>query len=70
MATENPWIEWTGGDCPVSKSTLVDVYFRGDEYRGLDRPAGPSCRAGEVTWDRPFAHDGLGDIIAYRVVSA
>ena len=35
----NDWIEWTGGDCPVAKGTLVDVKYR-DGVEALGVTAG------------------------------
>lgn len=54
---DDDWIQWGGGDCPVSHDAMVIVRLRdGTEY-----PAHP---AKSYTWD----FFGLGDIVAYRVV--
>lgn len=57
---EGEWIEWRGGECPVSADTLVDCKRAdGDEY--AEYPAG------SVYW----YDSGCGDsIIAYRVVKS
>lgn len=52
------WIEWEGGECPVSGDTEVDVRFRtGSTDSGN--------RASSWAWDR---WDESADIVAYRVV--
>lgn len=55
---DDGWIEWGGGECPLSENTAIDFICRdGDE--GFD------YEAREIGWH----HDGAGDdIIAYRVV--
>ena len=68
----NDWIEWTGGDCPVAKGTLVDVKYRGGR-------SAHGVTAG-TEWGEPdhvsdngnnaedWYHDGIGaDISAYRL---
>lgn len=57
------WVEWNGGECPVRKGALVDVWHRdGNVFR--DVVVGPSGVFAE-----DWSHDGHdGDIIAYRVV--
>jgi len=73
-ATANAWIEWTGGDCPVSHDTVVDV-------RHADGKVTEAVRAGDAIDDDPFygfdwwAHketqvDTTGFINRYRVVPA
>lgn len=55
------WIHWTGGDCPVDQSAVVEY-----RLRGADSPPRDPKPAFLLRWD----HAGvLGDIIAYRVVS-
>ena len=51
------WIEWSGGECPVSGETLVEVVLRNGEDE--------KEQAGECFWRHGL---GDGDIIAYRVV--
>lgn len=55
------WIEWKGGDCPVSSETEVQVRMR-DGFIGV----APACT---FRWNLA-AHDQFpaADIIAYRVV--
>ena len=66
------WIEWTGGDCPVAKGTLVDVKYRdGRSARGVT--AGTEWgESGHVSDNgknaEGWSHDGIGaDIVAYRL---
>jgi hypothetical protein len=57
--TENEWIDWHGGGCPVPGETVVDVRLRdGGEYKNK-RADG---------WHWYYGPDANGDIIAYRVV--
>ena len=52
------WIEWSGGVCPVPPDTLVEVKFR-------DGKGASQCEAAGIVW----GHGGLGgDIVAYRVI--
>lgn len=55
------WIEWGGGDCPVSEAALVEVMFcDGDVAQDPAR---------RLVWK--WQHGGTdGDIVAYRLVSA
>lgn len=56
--TDDGWITWNGGECPVSGDTKVKVMFRDGDHGG-------EVVAGSVDW----AHYGSdGDVIAYRVV--
>lgn len=52
---DNPWIDWTGGSCPVPAETKVEVELCDGET--------VSDRAGRLAW----WHDGVGDIVRYRV---
>ncbi len=57
----NDWIEWAGGECPVDPETLVQVKLACNYGSDEAEPAGM------LVWE---CYDSLGDIIAYRVVSA
>ena len=62
------WIKWHGGECPVSKGTLVDVKYR-DGVIQMNTPAGdydtnPSHSREAIYWDNG---GGYEDIIAYRL---
>lgn len=57
---DDGWIEWKGGDCPVSFSSRVDVEFRDGEVR-LDKPALHWC------WEHDLDENSM-EIIAYRVL--
>lgn len=57
--TDDGWIEWEGGKCPVAEDAIVDVKFGDGEVDG------PSTAGG---WDWVHRTAGLGgDIIAYRL---
>lgn len=65
------WIEWSGGECPVVKNTLVDVKTRDDDF-GTFLLAGtknylPESEGGATAEDWSHTEEP-GDIIAYRVV--
>ena len=55
------WIEWKGGECPVPKGVFVDVYHK-DGGRYSNQPAGMSGFS--ENWDHRNCD---GDIIAYRL---
>jgi hypothetical protein len=62
---EQPWIEWAGGECPVSAETQVDVVL------GVDKPELHHGLADHYEW----SHDASvkrydAQITAYRVVQA
>ncbi|MGK1930552.1 hypothetical protein ACR91X_24785 [Klebsiella pneumoniae] len=61
LAAKNEgWIEWSGGNCPVEKGTLIDVKHRdGEIYQNK-----PAMGDNNTRW----SHTGSrGDIIAYRL---
>lgn len=56
-APNNGWIEWSGGKCPVTPTTEIEVHFRDDTYQfGVGN---------EYFWSQYGEPD---DIIAYRIV--
>lgn len=61
-ATTDGWIEWAGGECPVSDSTMVEVRYRDGQLRQADR-------ADSYEWGHGYAHfvTAGADIIAYRL---
>lgn len=62
MSDENEFIDWSGGECPVDKDTIVNVrLWAGDVI--VNR------KAGEFDWQHNSFGMG-GDIIAYRLVEA
>ena len=54
-----PWIEWTGGDCPIPDLNIgeFDVRLRGVAFRG-------KWKAADLNWD---IDDECGDITHYRL---
>lgn len=52
------WIEWGGGDCPISEKDTVEVLSRNGKKATLSRAH---------TWDWTHIDSG-SDIIAYRVI--
>ncbi len=60
---DDGWIEWRGGECPVSDKTLVEVKYR---YGELKEANLAECYEWNHGWhDRPTTY---ADIIAYRVI--
>lgn len=52
------WIEWGGGDMPVSEHTFLHVRYRGEFQED-------KCIAGNMIWNHSGEED---DIIAYRII--
>ena len=70
LAAKNEgWIEWSGGECPVPRGTLVDVkYLCGDVNRHIK--AGEPDSSGSIDTAFAVRWSKLGaeyDIIAYRL---
>jgi len=70
--SDNPWIEWGGGDCPVAPDVMVEVRLRtGDEIGASgtlsagDWMVQPEYPDDPSNWEH---HGHPDDIIAYRVV--
>jgi len=67
--TGEPWIEWAGGRCPVSRDTLVEIRLLHRDGSTWDRRG--SEEAGHFDdmrwWDGTAM---FNRIIAYRVVPA
>lgn len=63
-----PWIEWSGGECPVLGETMVFARFkyRNHGHHSESRRARPAS-AFTWRWSELDEHKG-GDIIAYRVI--
>lgn len=65
--TNDLWIEWNGGECPVEEGTLVDVKYR-DGYVEMCIPALRRCGIGRkrtaMNW---ITNDFDQGIIAYRL---
>jgi hypothetical protein len=58
VQTDDGWIEWKGGECPVEARTPVEIRFRSGTGTVLSR-------AGQYSWE----DDGKSfDIVAYRIV--
>ncbi|RWO20639.1 hypothetical protein [Mesorhizobium sp.] len=51
------WVEWNGGECPVTTGTLIDVELRHGQKLG-------HLFGSEVDWRHDVMDD---DIIAYRI---
>jgi len=60
------WIEWTGGESPVSAEVKVDTKFRrGNQVEGME--------SGFWRWDHSRSSDRRerpSDIVAYRISGA
>jgi hypothetical protein len=61
------WIDWAGGECPVPDgATEVEVRYVADsDGEDAERMTGDQAR--ELHWSHT---GGIGDIVAYRVLSA
>lgn len=60
------WIEWNGGECPVPKGTLVDLRYRQKNY--ADSIGVPALEFGKRSEEDFWRHDYNGlDIIAWRL---
>lgn len=63
--TDEGWIPWKGGDCPVEPGTVVEV-----KWRDIPGQSGKKTAKGlagiYAWWHEPGS--GYGDIVAYRVV--
>ena len=59
------WIEWAGGDRPVSPDTVVDYVMReiGTDYTKVESQL-RWARAGDLRWNN---RSNDSDIIAYRI---
>ncbi len=55
-----PWIEWAGGERPVTPDTRVQIRFRSGGTR--TRRAGDS-----LSWDHGGEHPSKYDVVAYRI---
>lgn len=73
MGSQSDWIEWAGGECPVSADTLVNIRTA-DGDKGWEENACPAGVFAETSDDFDlnwwhagnFSHDWR--IIAYRIV--
>lgn len=66
--TEDGWIEWNGGECPVDRNATVYVRFRSS----ADTDEDDACRAGDLRWHHAKDDNQVAvayDIIAYRLVT-
>ena len=60
--SDDGWIPWKGGVCPVQDGTKVDIRYRNGDDNGNES----YCWCAE---DHDWQHDGSAyDIVAYRVV--
>jgi hypothetical protein len=63
--SENAWIEWSGGECPVADDALIQVRFRvWEEGQGESLKKNPPQPARRFRW---YHNDSGSDIIAYRL---
>lgn len=58
------WIEWSGGECPVPKGTVIDVKYRD----GSERLGAPALTIDNGTGAAFWVRDDVDqDIVAYRL---
>jgi hypothetical protein len=68
--TQEDWIEWNGGECPVEPDACVDIRFRDGIV--TQRTCAGSWDDDNPAWSN-WQHDqgtSDDDIIAYRVVKS
>ena len=66
--SDDGWIPWNGGDCPVEVGTRVDAKFR-DGEKAYNVPAGDCAEDPDSRSALDWSHmESDYDIIAYRVV--
>ena len=66
VKTDDGWIEWSGGECPVLKGTRIDVQFR-DSQKRFNVPALQYVDGlHDTTWAHWVNDDDNIDITAYR----
>jgi hypothetical protein len=61
MSSDNEWVAWRGGDCPVDPETIVEVRNRQGAIYGPKR-------AKRVDWKHRDPVIERLDTVAYRVV--
>ncbi len=59
----SPWVQWSGGECPVGTDTHVTVIFRRMLGDAPDSATGPS---GDMLWQHGLANSD-DEIVAYRI---
>jgi hypothetical protein len=71
VPVEHPvgWIDWPGGDCPVSNATKVMVRLR-DGAKSVAPASADGYRWSATISGGGGGGGGGGDIVAYRVVGA
>jgi hypothetical protein len=74
--SEQPWIEWAGGECPVPADTLVYVRYADETTDETDADGNPLPPVPARFWGSGSlsnwqkSRKGNAHIIAYRVVPA
>lgn len=63
--TENPWIEWAGGECPVEPGVAVEILYRWEREPPENYVEGV-LPASEVDWAYD-EHEDVFDVVAYRI---
>lgn len=66
-ASDDGWIEWAGGECPVDLSKKVDVRISAPRSATLFDVSARLLHSGDPAWSNWFRR-GYNDIEAYRVV--
>lgn len=69
MADDSEWIEWAGGECPVSDDTEVEIRWFDEDMDAWVQTSGPVDTFSWPIYGEPGA-PADGDIIAYRVVQS
>lgn len=66
----NEWVEWNGGECPISNDAVIKVQFRCDTRAYAERSVAErafSPQGNGFRWEHGTG-DSSYDIVAYKVV--
>ena len=62
----NGWIEWSGGECPLEKGTIIDTKDR-DGHENFGEVIGSTNNVDDIFWQRGVCSYPAYEIIAYRL---
>lgn len=65
-AKNDGWIEWSGGECPLEKGTIIDTKDR-DGHENFGEVIGSTNNVDDIFWQRGVCSYPAYEIIAYRL---